>query len=109
MKMESLNKFLKGGKNMWFVVIIAVAGIIAGVISNYLNHRSEIEKIKLEHIDKEIKLERMKQENYLLENEEMKVVLDRIKEDNKKHAAEKNSPWLIQETRDRQLEEKKES
>lgn len=89
---------------MWFVVIIAVAGITAGVINNYLSHRSKMEKIKLDYIDKEIKLERMKQENYLLENEEMKVVLDRIKEDNKKLEYQKESPWLIQETRERQLE-----
>lgn len=94
---------------MWFIVIIAVAGIIAGIISNYLNHRKEMESIKIEQIDKEVELQRLKQENYLLENEEMKVVLDRIKEDNKRLASEKNSPWLIQETRDRQLEEKKES
>src|SRR5699024_10897600 len=106
---EIKSVLYEGGIFMWFIVIIAVAGIIAGIISNYLNHRKEMETIKIEQIDKEVELQRLKQENYLLENEEMKVVLDRIKEDNERHAAEKNSPWLIQETRDRQLEEKKES
>ena len=53
--------------------------------------------------DREIELERLKQENYLLENEEMQKVLDRIKADNRKIEAEKNSPWLIQETRERQV------
>lgn len=91
---------------MTWIVVIAVAGIAAGVINNYLGHRSKMEKLKAEHLDKEIELERLKQENYLLENEEMKVVLDRIKEDNKRLEADKNSPWLIQETRERQLERK---
>lgn len=89
---------------MWLVIIIAVAGITASVINNYLSHRKDMEKIKLKYLDKEIELERMKQENYLLENEEMKVVLDRIKEDNKRLAEEKDSKWLIQETRERELE-----
>lgn len=89
---------------MWLVIIIALAGITAGVISNYLSHRKDMEKLKLKYLDKEIELERMKQENFLLENEEMKVVLDRIKEDNKRLASEKDNKWLIQETRERQLE-----
>ncbi len=33
----------------------------------------------------------------------MQKVLDRIKEDNRKIEAEKNSPWLIQETREKQV------
>ena len=93
---------------MTWIVIIAVAGIAAGVINNYLSHRSKIEELKTEYLDKEIELQRLKQENYLLENEEMKVVLDRIKEDNKRLETEKNSPWLIQETRERQIEKTKE-
>lgn len=67
-----------------------------------------MEKIKLKHIDKEIELQRLKQENYLLENEEMRIVLDRIKEDNRRLETEKDSPWLIQETRERQLEKREE-
>ena len=73
-------------------VFIIVAAILAGVIKNYLSHKKDME------------LERMKQENYLLENEEMRTVLDRIKKDNKRLEAENNSKWLIQETRERQLE-----
>lgn len=89
---------------MLFIAIIAVAGIIAGVINHYITERKKMEKIKLEYIDKEIQLERIKQENYILENEEMRTVLDRIKADNKRLEDNKNSPWLIQETRERQLE-----
>lgn len=85
-------------------VFIIVAAIMAGVIKNYLNHKKDMELIRLDHIDKELELERMKQENYLLENEEMRTVLDRIKADNKRLEAENNSKWLIQETRERQLE-----
>ena len=89
-------------------VFIIVAAILAGVIKNYLNHKKDMELIRLDHIDKEIELERMKQENYLLENEEMRSVLDRIKEDNKRLEAQKDSKWLIQETRERQLEDRDE-
>lgn len=87
-------------------VFIIVAAITAGVIKNYLSHKKDMELIRLDHIDKELELERMKQENYLLENEEMRTVLDRIKEDNKRLEEPKNSKWLIQETRERQLEER---
>ena len=89
-------------------VFIIVAAIMAGVIKNYLNHKKDMELIRLDHIDKEIELERMKQENYLLENEEMRTVLDRIKADNKRLEAQKDSKWLIQETRERQLEDRDE-
>ncbi|CEA02932.1 hypothetical protein BN1048_01913 [Jeotgalicoccus saudimassiliensis] len=88
---------------MWLLIIV-LAGIGASIISNYLSHKHKMEKLKLQQIDKEIELQRLKQENYLLENEEMKVVLDRIKADNKRLEDEKNSPWLIQETRERKLE-----
>ena len=93
---------------MTWIVIIAVAGIIAGVINNYLAHQTKNEKIKLSYLDKEIELQRLKQENYLLENEEMRIVLDRIKEDNRRLESDKNSPWLIQETRERQVEKEEE-
>jgi len=88
---------------MW-ILFIVLAGILAGVIGDYLKHRRKMEKMKLDHIDKEIELERLRQENYLLENEEMQSVLDRIKADNKRLEAEKDSKWLIQETRERQLD-----
>ena len=87
---------------MWILYIV-ITGILAGVISDYLKHKRKMEKMKLDHIDKEIELERLKQENYLLENEEMQAVLDRIKEDNRRLEAQKDSKWLIQETRERQL------
>lgn len=92
---------------MW-ILIIVVTGILAGVINDYLKHKRKMEKMKLDHIDKEIELERLKQENYLLENEEMQAVLDRIKEDNKRLEEQKNSKWLIQETRERQVEHRDE-
>lgn len=87
---------------MWFAIIVILA-IGVGALSTFLSHKQDMEKIRLKHIDKEIELERLKQENYLLENEEMQKVLDRIKADNRKIEAEKNSPWLIQETREKQV------
>ncbi|WP_166626996.1 hypothetical protein [Jeotgalicoccus sp. S0W5] len=87
---------------MWFAIIVILA-IGVGALSTFLSNKQDMEKIRLKQIDKEIELERLKQENYLLENEEMQKVLDRIKADNRKIEAEKNSPWLIQETRERQV------
>ena len=77
---------------------------MAGVIKNYLNHKKDMELIRLDHIDKEIELELMKQSKYVLENEERRPVLDRFNAYNKRLEVEKDNKWLIQETRERQLE-----
>ena len=42
---------------MW-ILFIVLAGMLAGVIGDYLKHRRKMEKMKLDHIDKEIELER---------------------------------------------------
>src|SRR5699024_9063397 len=91
------NLELKSLYRMCFAIIVILA-IGVGALIIFLSYKQEMEKIRLKYIDKEIELERVKQENYLLENEEMRKVLDRIKEDNRKSEAEKNSPCLIQET-----------
>lgn len=90
---------------MWIVYIVLIC-TVAGVITDYLKRMNQKEKLRLKQLDKEIELEQLKQENYLLENEEMRITLNRIKEENKerseeKHASKENK-WLIEETKERE-------
>lgn len=90
---------------MWIVYIVLIC-TAAGVITDYLKRMNQKEKLRLKQLDKEIELEQLKQENYLLENEEMRITLNRIKEENKerseeKHASKENK-WLIEETKERE-------
>lgn len=90
---------------MWLVWIVLI-GATAGVISDYLKRMNQKEKLRLKQLEKEIELERLKQENYLLENEEMREVLNRLKEENRARIEDKNSEktsqWLIEETKERE-------
>lgn len=90
---------------MWIVWIVLI-GATAGVISDYLKRMNQKEKLHLKQLEKEIELERLKQENYLLENEEMREVLNRLKEENRARIEDKNSEktnqWLIKETKERE-------
>ncbi len=88
---------------MWWILAIVIFASIGGFGSEYLKHLRKMEKIKVEAVDKQLELERLKQENFLLENQHMKSELERIKEENKKllesKQKDKESPWLIEETR----------
>ncbi|MFD2831499.1 hypothetical protein [Corticicoccus populi] len=90
---------------MWIVYIVLIC-TAAGVITDYLKRMNQKEKLRLKQLDKEIELEQLKQENYLLENEEMRITLNRIKEENKERSEEKyaskENKWLIEETKERE-------
>ncbi len=87
---------------MWILGIVLIS-VIGGFGSELLKHQRKMEKMKLDAIDKQLELERLKQENFLLENQHMKSELERIKEENAKllesKQTDKNSPWLIEETK----------
>lgn len=87
---------------LWIVAIVLIA-TIGGFGSEYLKHQRKIEKMKIDAVDKQLELERLKQENFLLENQHMKSELERIKTENKKLLEAKQqdgeSPWLIKETK----------
>lgn len=60
------------------------------------------EKVQLKKLKEQTKLEQIKQENYLLENESMRIELDNIKKENeRKQKALENKEdrrWLIEES-----------
>jgi hypothetical protein len=90
---------------MWIVWIVLI-GATAGIITDYLKRSTQNEKLRLKQLDKEVELERLKQENYLLENEDMRAVLNRLKEENRqrieeKHTEEKDK-WLLKETKEQE-------
>lgn len=93
---------------LWIVGIVLIA-TIGGFGSEYLKHQRKLEKMKIDAIDKQLELERLKQENFLLENQHMQSELERIKKENRKlqESKQKNekSPWLIEETRHAEKEE----
>lgn len=87
---------------LWIVAIVLIA-TIGGFGSEYLKHQRKIEKMKIDAVDKQLELERLKQENFLLENQHMKSELERIKTENMKlleaRQQDEESPWLIKETK----------
>ena len=92
---------------LWIVGIVLIA-TIGGFGSEYLKHQRKMEKMKIDAVDKQLELERLKQENFLLENQHMKSELERIKEENHEllESKKKNedSSWLIEETRTKEEE-----
>lgn len=70
----------------------------------YRGYNQSDDKMELKKMKEQRRLEEIKQENYLLENESMRIELDKIKKENarKQKALEnkENSRWLIEETED---------
>lgn len=87
---------------MWIALIIVLA-IVAGFGNDYLKHKRKMEQMRIDAMDKQLELEKTRQENFLLDNHHMQAELERIKEDNRKLLEEKkkdeDSPWLIKETK----------
>ena len=68
----------------------------------YRGYNQSDDKMELKKMKEQRRLEEIKQENYLLENESMRIELDKIKKENerKQKALEnkENRRWLIEET-----------
>ena len=64
------------------------------------------EKVQLKKLKEQTKLEQIKQENYLLENESMRIELDKIKKENeRKQKALDNKEdrrWLIEDNNEKE-------
>lgn len=77
--------------------ILSIAGIAFYAIKK--DFGQEKEKLALKKMQEERKLEQIKQENYLLENEDMRLELERIKKE-RLLTEKKNDKkrWLIEET-----------
>lgn len=82
---------------MFWIFLIAVAVVLPitmQVLSIPENKR--IQEIK--KIEALTELERVKQENYLLENKEMRKELEKIREENQLYLENTDSKWLINKT-----------
>ena len=68
----------------------------------YRGYNQSDDKMELKKMKEQRRLEEIKQENYLLENESMRIELDKIKKENeRKHKAlenKENRRWLIEES-----------
>lgn len=79
--------------------ILSIAGVVFYAIRRDFNQ--EREKLQFKKMQEERKLEQVKQENYLLENEDMRLELNKIKEERllTEKENDENKRWLIEETK----------
>ena len=63
------------------------------------------DRLKIDHIREQKELESIRQENYMLENKQMRIELDKIKEERalKANNTQREDKWLIEETKEREL------
>lgn len=63
------------------------------------------DRLKIDLIREQKELELIRQENYLLENKQMRIELDKIREErvSKENNTQREDKWLIEETKEREL------
>lgn len=71
----------------------------------YRGFNNSDEKVQLKKLKEQTKLEQIKQENYLLENESMRIELDKIKRENDRKQKALDSKeagrWLIEDNNEK--------
>ncbi|MCG1010207.1 hypothetical protein J4760_09250 [Salinicoccus sp. ID82-1] len=73
-----------------------------------LRHKQKSQKLDIMKIQEEKELEQLRQENFIIENKQMQLELDRMKEERERQRLEdgRDSRWLIQDTEDRMADKK---
>lgn len=97
-------------------ILIALTAVIltftVPIYAIYRGFNQSDEKVQLKKLKEQTKLEQIKQENYLLENESMRIELDRIKRDNERKQKaldnRENSRWLIEDNNEEKQKDKAE-
>ncbi|MFC3418760.1 hypothetical protein ACFOLA_04625 [Salinicoccus hispanicus] len=85
---------------MWWIVMIVLIAVASGSGSDYMKHKRKMEQIRVDVLNKEIELEQIRQENYLLENQSMMEELHKIRAENRlSYERDENRRWLIEETK----------
>ncbi|TVT27815.1 hypothetical protein FO441_08910 [Salinicoccus cyprini] len=85
---------------MWWIVMIVLIAVASGFGSDYMKHKRKMEQIRVDVLNKEIELEQLRQENYLLENRSMLEELEKIRAENRlSYEKDENRRWLIEETK----------
>lgn len=86
--------------------IVGLAAVILTftipIYAIYRGYNQSDDKMELKKMKEQRRLEEIKQENYLLENESMRIELDRIRKENSKRQKslenKEDRRWLIEET-----------
>lgn len=85
-----------------FLVTIVPVALFFSIPLYAINvgHRQKKEKLEIRRLQEEKELERLRQENFLLENKHMQLELDRMKEENGQRRLDESreSRWLIKDT-----------
>lgn len=82
---------------MFWIFLIAVA-VVLPITMQVLSIPEDKRIQEIKKIEALTELERFKQENYLLENVEMRKELEKIREENKLYLENNDSKWLINKT-----------
>lgn len=84
---------------IFYIVLVVMTPAIIGTIGGmYVHIRDSKQKLEYKKMHEERRLEEIKQENYLLENESMRQELDRIREERKRlESTAGGGRWLIEE------------
>lgn len=82
------------------IPVIMVFSIPLYAISRTFNQKDK--KLELRELETQTELERLKQENFVLENKQMQIELDKLKKEREKRALDepKKERWLIEETKE---------
>lgn len=67
--------------NLWFIVGIIAVSIIVPITKLVTDHKEKMAKIKGELVSNQIELEKLKQQNFVIETEKMKIELEKLKLD----------------------------
>lgn len=98
---------------IFYIVLAVMTPAIIGTIGGmYVHIRDSKQKLEYKKMHEERRLEEIKQENFLLENESMRQELERIREERKRLEGTAGSGrWLIEENKrlNDQIESKEES
>lgn len=64
---------------LWFIVAIVAVSMIVPVTRIVTEHQQKMAQIKGEIVQKEIELETLKQQNFVMETEKMKLELEKMR------------------------------
>lgn len=65
---------------MWWIVAIVAIGVGAGLIDSWMKNKRKLEELKLGHLKEELELEKLRNENFILETEKLRLELEHKRE-----------------------------
>lgn len=65
---------------MWWIVAIVAISVGAGLIDSWMKNKRKLEEMKLSHLKEEVELEKLRNENFILETEKLRLELEHKRE-----------------------------